>query len=344
MPPRKRTNKNNRSLPQRWEWHGGKIYYQIPPSVAGHDAFGGNRRRIVLGATLSEAHRKWSEIMSRFDVPTPSTMSQLIHDFRSKVVPTKAVTTQTGYLRSLAKIEGAFQEFHPSQITPAHAYKYADNIKGGKHDVRVLSALLSYAVRIGMIDRNPLIGQYKAAGAPKREYVTDANLNRFYGVLERKWQLYVDLKLETGLRQADMLQLSWPNITEEGIFRRTQKTGKKLIFSWTPELRAIIDELKSLPRSVGSIYLFAQRSGQSYYNAATGRADGFQSMWQRWKKKAGVKFTEHDLRGKAASDSSLLDAQQALGHETTATTRGYRTAPDMVKPLGISRKTNTKKQ
>ena len=344
MAPRKRTKPENRRLPQRWEWHGGKIYYQIPPALAGHPAFNGNRRRFLLGETLSSAHRKWAEVQAQFDLPTPNDMAALIKRFREEEVPKKRPTTQTGYLRSLGKIEGVFQEFHPGQIRPSHAYAHADRVKGGKHDVRVLSALLSFAVRIGMIDHNPLVGQVKLEGAKRRSYVTDEELARFYAVLPRKWQLYVELKLETGLRQSDLLQLTAQSITPDGLFRATQKTSKDLLFTWTPEVRAIIEELRALQQPVGSMFLFATRTGQSYYNPETGRADGFQSMWQRWKKKAGVGFTEHDLRGKAASDVTREEAQAALGHTNAAMTDRYRTAPDRVKPLGISSRLKPKKQ
>ena len=344
MPPRRRTKPENRALPQRWEWRGNRIYYQIPPALAGHVAFGGRKRCIPLGSTVSEAHKTWSSILSAFDLPAPSDMAALIQQFRESEIPKKRPTTQTGYMRSLAKIEGAFQEFHPSQIKASHAYKYSDRVKGGKHDMRVLSALLSYAVRIGMIDTNPLIGQYKAAGAPQRAYITDDALVAFYTVLPRKWQLYVQLKLETGLRQADMLQLKRSNITDDGLDVVTQKTGKRVIYEWDQELRRVIDEILALPRKVGSLYLFATNKGQSYYDAETGTASGFQSMWQRYKRKAGVTFSEHDIRGKAASDVEREAARAALAHSDARMTDRYRRAPDRVKPLGISSKVNTEKQ
>ena len=45
------------------------------------------------------------------------------------------------------------------------------------------------------------------------------------------------------------------------------------------------------------------------------------------------KFTEHDLRAKVASDSTLTYAHQLLGHSSPEiTARIYRRKPELVKP------------
>lgn len=343
MPPKRRTKPENKALPPRWEWHRGKIYYQIPAHMAGHPAFNGNKRRIVLGASLHEAHQRWAEILLQTDAPGASLLEELARRFLADEVPKKAPKTQTGYIHSVGRILAAFQEFRdPRQIKPSHAYQYADKVKGGKHDIRALSAMLSYGVRIGMLERNPLIGQVRLEKAPPRDYVTDQELDQLWQVLPTKWRLYVELKLMTGLRKGDLLTLQWGNITDDGILIRTKKTGKELLYEWTPPLREVVDEIRQLPSKVRSVYLFSTRDGQPYYK--DGESHGFNAMWQRYKKKAGVSFTEHDIRGKAASDNDERAAQKALGHTDPRMTARYRRRAERVTPLGISGGRKTKDQ
>ena len=66
-------------------------------------------------------------------------------------------------------------------------------------------------------------------------------------------QLYVRLKLLTGLRQVDLLSLTVRNITEEGLLVNLSKTKysskKELLFEWTPALKVVVDAIRSLPPS-----------------------------------------------------------------------------------------------
>ena len=51
----------------------------------------------------------------------------------------------------------------------------------------------------------------------------------------------------------------------------------------------------------------------------------------KWVAQGGVRFHEHDLRAKAASDTSLAHAQLLMDHTTAGTTeRIYRRAPKVV--------------
>ena len=68
-------------------------------------------------------------------------------------------------------------------------------------------------------------------------------------------------------------------------------------------------------------------------------------MWQRFMKKILDKtkvverFTEHDLRAKAASDTDIQHTQKLLGHYSSdITNRIYRRKAEKVKPLSLSHK------
>ena len=348
MPPRKRTKRENRTLPPRWEWHGGKIYYQIPPSMAGHHAFDGRKRRLPLGATLTEAHRKWADIQRHFDSDTGSDrVPDVIQQYIKLELPYKAAKTRRDYAVCLARISGAFQEFTIHDIKVAHCIAYVDanmdSLWHARYDMRVLSSVLSWCVSRGKMDANPLLGQLKFKGRHnpkrKRHYTPDEDIAVFLSVLPPMWQLYVRLKLKTGQSQQTLLTTTRKHLTSEGIDFERSKTGASIPMEWDDELRAIVDELLALPRRVGSVYLFSKRDGGCYYDAEKGTASGFQSMWQRWQKKAmergmSSRFSEHQLRHKAASDNPLGDASKAMGHADERITRDvYQVKKQRIKPL-----------
>ena len=155
---------------------------------------------------------------------------------------------------------------------------------------------------------------------------------------------YVGLKLLTALRRGDLLRLRISDLKEDGIHVQPHKTsktsGQRIIIQWTPALRTAVSECKMRRRKVTSLWLFCTRMGQPYIKE-DGRANGFDSIWQRFMAKVlaetGVteRFTEHDLRAKCASDAKSLEhAQQLLAHAEAATTRRiYRRRGELVQPL-----------
>jgi integrase len=154
-------------------------------------------------------------------------------------------------------------------------------------------------------------------------------------------QAYIRVKLLTGLRRGDLLCLKMTQITEDGVAVATQKTGKPVIYDWTPELRQAIEDAKAARPLEISPWLFCTKQGNPYVNEKTGEASGWDSMWQRFmaralhETKVSERFTEHDLRAKCASDATTLDhAKALLAHADSRLTEGvYRRKPERVKPL-----------
>ena len=156
-------------------------------------------------------------------------------------------------------------------------------------------------------------------------------------------QAYIKIKLLTGLRRGDLLRLSVANLQGDGLHvtpGKTAKTsGKRLIIEWSDELRAAVEEAKKA-RPVISPFLFCNRRGECYVKE-DGTANGWDSIWQRFmdrlleETKIELRFTEHDIRAKCASDAeTLVHAQQLLAHADGRTTeRVYRRKPERVKPL-----------
>ncbi len=293
-------------------------------------------------------------------------MGQLLDRYGLEVIPTKSPRTQEGNQLAVKKLRAVFGALPLASIKPQMVYQYVDRrsvkttseagrVTGGRisahREVEVLSHAFTKAVQWGYIDRHPFKAEVRLEGEkPRTRYIQDWELvealalpaSRKKGSIEMI-RAYMRTKLLTGLRRGDLLRLTMANLLEDGIHVTPSKTasttGKRLIIEWSDDLRAAIDAAKAA-RPVLSPYLFCNRRGECYVNAE-GFANGWDSLWQRFmarvlaETKLEVKFTEHDLRAKCASDANSLEhARALLAHADGRTTeRIYRRKPERVKPL-----------
>lgn len=93
---------------------------------------------------------------------------------------------------------------------------------------------------------------------------------------------------------------------------------------------------EGLKIKAGTIYFFVTRTGQCFVNDE-GITSGFDSVWQRRMRKiveAGdVRFNEHDIRAKTASDLALSHATDLMMHRSKEfTDKVYRRKTKVVAP------------
>ena len=133
----------------------------------------------------------------------------------------------------------------------------------------------------------------------------------------------------TGMRQADVLSVKMIDLKDDGIYYKAGKTGKETLIEWSDELRAAVKLANMLWRRFGREYLFEARGGSIY------SGNGIRAMFRRVRTKANLPdVTFHDLRRKAGSDVSLIDAQSLLQHsDGKVTARHYRANIDRVRPV-----------
>lgn len=262
-------------------------------------------------------------------------MSDVIARYRKEVVPGKAARTQRDNERELALLNRAFGHMTPGKITAQHIYQYMDARRApvrANREKALLSHVFKYAIRWGVVTDNPCRLVVRNTERPRTRYVDDAEFLAVYDRATTAVQAAMRLAVLTGMRQGDLLALTLHNCRDDGIHMEQKKTGKRLIFDWSPELHAAIDLARSMPRRAESPYLIVTRDGVRYTSS------GFQTAWQRLMDACvhdGVireRFTFHDLRAKAGSEHS--DAMRFLGHQSETTTRRiYQRKPDRVKPL-----------
>tara|TARA_R110002110_G_scaffold415781_1_gene655647 strand:+ start:244 stop:1077 length:834 start_codon:yes stop_codon:yes gene_type:complete len=275
-------------------------------------------------------------------------MNELLDRYAYEVVPEKAPKTQTSNLASIRVLKKVFGHMPIESVKPVHVYQFKDKRgqqakTAANRDIEVLSHAFSKAIEWGLTENHPIKGKVrKFSTPPRRRYVEDWELEEALKVASPFLVAYIRLKLLTGLRRGDLLTIKLSDLKDDGIHITPRKTanttGKSMIIEWTNELKFAIEEIKSLSKKVHSIWLFHTRQGQPYIKE-DGTANGFDSLWQRYMRRAlshtklSNKFTEHDLRAKAASDISLLHASELLGHSNMKVTeKYYRLKPNKIKP------------
>jgi integrase len=319
----------------------GAYYYQVSPALK--EMWDG-KSLFRLGATLAEAYKAWGE---RIGCEKVSTVGGLLDRYARDAIPLKAPKTQADNLKQLRTIRATFGGMLLKDIRPQHIYQYMDKRTAkvaAKRELALLSHAYTKAVEWGYLDRHPFKGEVRLKSEkPRTRYVTDEEVIACLALPPLRGgadatlmvQAYIRLKLLTGLRRGDLLRLKTSDVKEDGIHVTTQKTGKALVYEWSDELRAAIE---LIPRKVDiSPWVFSTRRGLGYQKEVG--SSGWNSIWQRFMAravKAGVeRFTEHDLRAKAASDAGSLEhARALLAHaDSRITEKVYRRKPERVKPL-----------
>ena len=350
----RKRNKENAGLPARWQLHHGAYYYRVP---VGMEAAWDGKRRFLLGRTLPEAYRAWAERVGRLD--KARNVGQLLEQYALEVIPKKAPSTRSQNLSALTQLRAAFADAPLAAVVPSVVYGYIRkrNLEGvttGAHrEVEVLSHALTMAVKWGYIDRHPFAWQMRLEGeTPRDRYVEDWEIDECLALESRRKsgsvraaQAYIRIKRLTGMARGDLLRLRESDLQEDGIHiqrhKTAKKTGKRTIYEWTEELRSAVAAAKAARPVHISPWIFCTLKGECYIDEGTGRAGGWESLWRNFmarvmaETKVKERFSEHDIRAKAASDAETLEQAQALlSHADPRTTkRIYRRRPEKVKPV-----------
>lgn len=358
MAPRSRLP-DNKALPKRWTKKHGAYYYLVP---TGFEHLWDGKKWFRLGVTLAEAHREFAK---HIEPPVKvTTIADLLERYEREVVPNKAPKTATENVKHIATLRVAFGPNLITDIEPQHIYLYVANRKSkkpgrgdgktaAKREIEVLSHAFTKAVEWGLLKKHPFKGEVRLEGSGegvRTRYVEDWELVEVLKIkpLRKRGgaavvQALLRLKILTGLRQRDLLQICMSDLQEDGLHILISKTkknvGKRVIYTWTEALRAEIDRALAVRPNATSEWLFCNRMGESYVSE-DGTASSWNSLWQNFMErvlretKVTERFTEHDMRAKVGSDAEdLARAQQLLGHVDARTTKKiYRRKAERVEP------------
>ena len=353
----------NRGFPKGWRFKNGAYYYAVPKKS---QHYWDGKQLFRLGKSISEAYKEWSKRIDRLD--KVSTIGQLLEKYEREVVPFKKTPKGRSDAGRYCKVlRAVLGEASIYDMKPHMVYTYVSKrsaqaaakkngktgITAAKREIELLSHAFTKAVEWGFLDRHPFKGEVRIENdKPRDRYVEDWEIRECFKLKPARGdtttlfiQAYIKVKVLIGLRQGDMLRIKIDYLKDDGIHvtpsKTVDSTGKKLIFIWSPELRAAVKEALAL-RPVGdSEWLFCNKYGECYARDSEDESSGFRSAWRRFMKRliketdVKVSFTEHDLRAKTGSDAkSKGEASRLLGHANEETTeKYYRRKAEVLEPL-----------
>lgn len=308
-------------LPQRMRMKG-ENYYHVA-----------NGRWTPLGKELTLARIKWAELEG---VSNGDTFNDALNKYlASPEFNALAPNTKRSYLTLCEPLRKGMGAARCKVIVAAHIYSFMDKYpsKGGANvALNVIKHAMEKARRAGWIEENPAHKIDRHIIKPRGRYLEDHEYRAIYDKANPVIQAIMILAYLTGARQIDVIKMRLSDVTEEGIFVMQQKTKKKQLFTWTPELREAIDQARAISRNIRGMTLFCTKKG-AQYSASTIR-----KMWADACAKAGIEDAQfRDMRSKAGTDAKEAgqDHQKLLGHTSKAMSDKYvkRFSVDKVEPL-----------
>jgi len=221
-------------------------------------------------------------------------------------------------------------------------------ISANRH-IALLSRIYGWACSLQLTEKNPCERKLAPRNEqlPRARYITDDEYLARRDIAPDWMAATMDLGYLTALRLGDLLSIRlqppgptdehacW--LTQEVLYAQPAKTRRRtpvcLTFALEGALREVVQRLLTIwsKRRVQGMYLICNRRGQPY------TVDGFESMWQRLKKKDGNStFQFRDIRAKSATDAEAQgrNAQILLGHASPNTTEIYLRAKRLRKAAG----------
>lgn len=277
-----------------------------------------------LGATLSEALLAYAGTIETGG----KGMVQLVDKVYAHHSPKLAENTRHSYTLCANKLKTVFADFEPQQIKGKHVaalkLSMADHPSRANHTLSFLKVVFQYALEWQLVESNPCIGIRPYTLVKRSRYLTDQEFLAIHAVANPVLQLVMDLCYLTGQRVGDVLTIQRRDLKEDGIHFQAAKTknstGARVVVSWSPELRAVVERARQMnPGVIHLTLLVGKHKKPLTYRSVIG-------YWWQACKAAEVKDAHiHDMRAKSATDAEAqgLNPQILLGHATAAMTERY---------------------
>ena len=319
---RHRTDAFGNYLPIRLRFFHGAYYYRV---------WNNQEKRLVetrladakgVALKYGAALARWAELEG---VAEPGTLiAQAINRYLTDNVLELAPATVKEYRRMSVRLIRVFGHVGLDDLEETGVAQYLDKHHAkaqGNREMSMLSSVYEAARRWGWTSKNPCRGVRRNRERKLQRMPSPGQIAALVAAADPQMAAIIQLAGLTGLRKKDLLELRLSDIRPEGLRVEISKTGRTVIYTHTATLDALLSRIRGLRRRVSSISLFCNQRGQAYTTS------GFDSRWQRLKKRAGVDIRFHDLRryaAKRAKERGGRDyAQALLDHASGATTDRY---------------------
>ena len=232
-----------------------------------------------------------------------SNMSDIFDQYLGKGMLELADSTRDKYTQYIKRtLRPVFGGSMPNDIDSADIYEYLELRKdqGAKitanREIACLSSVFNFAVRRRLAKYNPCYGVKRNTEKSKNRYIrNDEFLESFEAAEEYVQDLMAGIYL-MGMRPGEARNLRRDQLLPNGIRWEESKTGKVKIIAWSPAVQFFIT--RACTRSPESGYVFTNSLGRKWTEW------GMHSALRRIRRRVdGERWTWHDLRAKAESDS-----------------------------------------
>ncbi|ANN71513.1 integrase [Bordetella bronchialis] len=272
----------------------------------------------------SDLHGALQEYARLVAAPTDG-MVALIDKALPAVTEGRAPATVKQYQYCAQLLKEVFADFRPEQVRHGDIVQMMDGFKDrqaiANRMLTVLRLVFRWALDRELVQADPTVSVQRFKQTARERLISDREFAAIYQHAAPWLQCVMDLCYLTGQRIGDVLKIERGHLQEEGVFIEQQKTGKKLIVGWTPELREAVERAKKTVGQVQAMtYILAGRRG---------RLRAHTNVWRAFKlaaERAGVEnVTLHDLRAMAGTEAERqgIDPTALLGHTDRRTTRIY---------------------
>lgn len=230
----------------------------------------------------------------------------LSREFKSKL----AVSTQREYSRKIAQLEIEFGDMPIAALNNPKVRRifmdYREEVAGNSGDresdyrLSVLSACLTWGVEHGRIEANHIKGFKRLYHSKRADMIwLPEHIEAFLKAAPVRMQQALVLALHTGLRQGDILRLTWNNYDGRSIRLRVGKNNRggrlapAVVIPCTKALRAMLDGMDRT-----SVLILTSPTGKPF------TARNFGRQWEAAFAAAGLQGSDlhfNDLRGTAVT-------------------------------------------
>ncbi|MCU7976106.1 tyrosine-type recombinase/integrase [Shewanella sp. SW36] len=328
----------------------------LPPSVYIHRRAGKpicyvikrpNSTKVLCKITASKAEvwTAYEKAVAEFSLEY--TVDRLVMEYLDSAnFKELAPRTQRDRDRELNVFSKVFGSMLPDRIEPHHIRRYVD-LRGqssktqANHELAAASVMFAWGYERGRCKSNPAKGIKKFKVKARDRYITDSEFDALLSCAEVRLKIACEISYLCAARQGDVLQLTWSQVNEDGLFIQQGKTGKKQIKAWSPRLREAIAEARTLHSGIASIYVINKHPSGKLTQ------EGLRSAWKRAMAKMEMDypqiertFTFHDIKAKGVSDfeGTLSEKQQYSGHKTLAQVNTYDRKVEIVPTIGSVKK------
>lgn len=287
----------------------------------------GTKKTVVVakhGASRAEVIQLAKKVRAELDRFTVSKLFDLY--FSSLQFSDLAPRTKADRLAESKNIKAAFGSFDPDSVKAQSVRRYMDQ-RGAKsrvqanHELACLSVVYSWGYERGLVAENPCRGIKRFKNRPRDRYITDLEYQAITDCAPRFLVAAMEISYLCAARVGDVLAMRLDQITDDGVYIKQKKTGKKQIKAWSPRLREAVSASSGmLVAGAGSTFVVCHQNGEQVTYRQLNAA------WRLATSGAGISgCTFHDIKAKGISDydGTASEKQAFSGHRTLAQVEVY---------------------